>query len=153
MSIDAQQLRKYIIRPTLELIGYHSEASEELLMLTAAAESELGHYIHQVNGPALGIYQMESQTHDDIWGNWLKYKSLAGIVSSLGTESKDLIGNLYYATAMTRCHYLRVPEALPKANDIEALAQYHKKYYNTLLGSAEVTSTIKKYERLVVFNG
>lgn len=149
MGLNPEQLREYIIHPTLKFIAHHSKSAEELLMLTAAAESELGYYIHQVGGPALGIYQMEPATHDDIWGNWLKYKAMAGHVSNLGTQSSELVSNLAYATAMARCHYLRVPEALPNAHETQALARYWKEYYNTEAGAGTVEKAVQKYREYV----
>lgn len=68
MSINCEQLRLYVIRPTLEKIELWSEAAENLLLGTTAQESHMGTYIKQVGkGPALGIYQMEPATHKDIW--------------------------------------------------------------------------------------
>jgi len=145
MSIHPGHLREYVIRPTLKFIGHYSESAEELLMLTAAAESECGRYLHQVGGPALGVFQMEPTTHDDIWANWLEYKALRDTVSLLGTKGRELPGNLYYATAMARCHYLRVSEALPNPIDTEAVARYWKRYYNTSKGAGTVAEAVEKY--------
>ena len=64
MSIDAQQFREEIVRPVLEHLdaadpGIDSPNAEELLMLTAATESQLGRYLRQVRGPAIGVFQVE----------------------------------------------------------------------------------------------
>ncbi len=69
--MEAQQLHDYIIKPTLEYMGgnYNSDKARFLLLCTAAIESNCGYYIKQVDGPALGIWQMEPATHDDIWEN------------------------------------------------------------------------------------
>lgn len=146
MSINPGQLREYVIRPTLKELGAYSESAEELLMLTAATESLCGKYLHQVGGPALGIYQMEPATHDDLWVNYLKYKpALAEKVARYGHEARELPGNLYYATAMARIHYLRRPEALPSAMDERGLASYWKTWYNTHLGAGTVEKAIENY--------
>ena len=148
MSIHPGQLREYIIRPTLNRIGLYSEAAEELLMLTAATESLCGKFVHQVGGPALGIFQMEPRTHDDIWENFLKYKpALAMHVKTYGRISQQLPGSLYYACAMARAHYLRVPERLPSAMDVDGLAQYWKDHYNTHLGAGTPAKAIENYQR------
>ena len=74
MAINTKHLRLYIIRPTLQKINLWSEAAENLLLGTAAQESLLGTYLKQNgNGPALGIYQMEPNTHKDIWIHYLNY--------------------------------------------------------------------------------
>lgn len=153
MTIHAKQLRECIIRPVLRDLGLYSEAAEELLMLTAATESLCGKYLHQVGGPALGIYQMEPATHDDLWVNYLKYKpALSEKVARYGHEARELPGNLYYATAMARIHYLRRPEALPSAMDERALASYWKAHFNTHLGAGTVEKAIENYRQYAIVN-
>ena len=73
--IDKAQLTDYIIKPTLLQIGLFNHTAVNLLLGTCAQESRMGTYVHQLgNGPALGIYQIEPATHNDIWANFLKYK-------------------------------------------------------------------------------
>lgn len=153
--INANQLRELVIRPTLKYLEPeipYSEDAVELLMMTAAHESHLGTYIAQVNGPALGIYQMEPATEDDIMLNFLSYKEdlddkvMCVTGRGCGVPTDELVTNLKYATAMARVHYYRVPEALPtrkaikhpeaKLDWIIDMAKYAKKYYNTELGKA-----------------
>jgi len=151
MSIHPGHLREYVIRPVLKNLGLHSEAAEELLMLTAATESLCGKYIHQVGGPALGIFQMEPRTHDDIWEHFLRFKpGLSEQVKQYGCFSRELPGNLYYACAMARTHYLRVPERLPSATDIDGLARYWKTHYNTHLGAGRPHEAVENYQRFAV---
>lgn len=142
MSLNEEQLVELVIEPVLKHLGLDSPAATELVLNTAKAESEI-EYLRQLGGgPALGIYQMEPATHDDLWENFLRFprwKDLARRVQSLainkGTpDSQQLIGNLYYATAMCRVHYYRVPDALPAAGDLAAQAAYWKRHYNTHLG-------------------
>lgn len=151
MSIDHTHLREYVIRPTLKFLGLHSRPAEELLIGTAAVESEGGHYLHQLGeGPAVGIFQMEPNTHDDIWGNYLDYRqSIADSVRMLDsrTRAENMAGNLYYATAMARIHYLRVPTALPPRDELRELAQYWKDHYNTSQGKGTVRDFISAYKR------
>ena len=49
MSIDKDQLRELIIRPTLEELDLWSPEAEDLLMGTAAVESNLGQISASVN--------------------------------------------------------------------------------------------------------
>ena len=75
MAFNAQQFRNLIIEPTLEAIGMNSTSAVELLLGTMATESWAGTYIKQIkNGPALGVYQMEPATHDDIVINYLNHR-------------------------------------------------------------------------------
>lgn len=160
MSIDFGQLRKYVVRPVLHHLApeipYSLEA-ENLIMGTIAQESH-GQYLKQLGrGPALGVIQMEPRTHDDIWSNYLAYgQNLAGKVQDLelprflGLHGPgELVGNLYYATAMCRVFYRRLPDALPAADDVPGMADLWKRRYNTYLGAGTVAEFISNYHKYV----
>ena len=125
------------IHPALTSIKLWTPAAEELLLGTAIVESDLLHRKQLGNGPARSFFQMEPVTHDDIWNNFLKYKpDLARAISSLMTSSDadkivELEKNDEYACAMARAHYARVKWPLPKAGDVDAMAKYWKRHYNT----------------------
>lgn len=143
--IDAYQLATYVIRPALQQIGLHSRSAVQLLLGTAAAETRLGHYVHQISGPALGIYQMEPATHDDIWLNYLSYRpQLADVISDMipedrsGNPAEMLLTDLRYATVMARVHYLRSPLPLPQEGDWAGMAAMWKSVYNTNLGAGTI---------------
>lgn len=142
--MNKDQLRDLITR-TLQGVFLYSESAVELLMLTAATESNLGEYIRQVRGPALGVFQMEPFTHDDIWkthGHLL--------LPLLGEQSAGRLEyDLRYAIIMSRMHYMRIPSALPEASNIDGHAKYWKKYYNTYLGSGTVAKAKAKYRKYV----
>ncbi len=151
--IDKNQLRDLIGR-VLKEADLYSDSAVELLMLTAAVESKLGTYIKQVRGPALGIFQMEPATHDDIWNNFIDYKKdLGPRLSDIANSEEDyasLEWNLAYSVLMTRIHYLRVPSKLPPADDVVAMANYWKTTYNTYLGKGTVEKAIKAYNSYCV---
>lgn len=154
MSIRSEQLRIHIIRPVLQRIGYWSESAENLLLRTAAQETNLGRYWRQTNGPALGMYQLEPDTHTDLWHNYLRYKEdLSKIVQAFlspnFTPEEQLVFNLGYATAIARTIYLRVPEPLPDAGDISGMANYYKRVWNTSRGKATPEQFIQNYQRYV----
>lgn len=151
MSIDAKQLKLFVIIPTLCQIGLYSDAAVNLLLGTCAQESQMGTYLKQINGPALGIYQIEPNTHDDIWDNYLRYKpDLAAKILAIDARgTNNLVVNLAYATAIARVQYLRAPTALPAANDINGLALYYKKYYNTANGAATAAEFINNYQKYI----
>lgn len=156
MSMNVGQLRE-LIRETLESVGLYSRSAEELLILTAAAESNMGEYIRQVRGPARGIFQMEPATFHDIMERWLPTRSkdlrekVAAFESTfVGMRSPDtMVYNLKYAILVARLFYLRFPEPLPSHDDVHGMAVYHKRYFNTELGKATVAGTIEKYKRYV----
>ena len=117
---DLFQFRDCIVRPALQGVNLWSESSEVLLLGTCMTESNFGTYLKQIgSGPALGVYQMEINTHNDIWKNYLHRSLLARHIlefsdiafdfnSSLMPDVGMLIYNLYYATLMARVDYLRV---------------------------------------------
>jgi hypothetical protein len=147
MSINAKQLRELIIRPTLKDMGMWSESAENLLMGTAAQESHLGSQIKQLGGgPALGIYQCEPATHEDV-ASWAIRKGL--IRSSSGIDQDRLIYDLKYATMICRLHYYRVPKAIPDANDLDGLSNYWKVFYNSVKGKGTVDEFKENYVRFV----
>lgn len=137
--IDPRQLRDWVVRPALHLIGAWSLPAEQQVMGTAAKESRLV-FLHQVGGgPALGLWQMEPETHDDIWSNFLRFRQglrekVCGLVAAWPLGPEQLATNLAYGAAMCRIQYLRDPEALPKACDVPGMARTWKRVYNTPSG-------------------
>lgn len=133
----------------------YSPAAVNLLLGTAAQESKFGTYIQQIKGPALGVFQMEPTTEQDIWENFLKYKPYLRdmVVNTTGVKHPDadhLRGNLLYQITMARLHYFRVPELLPSGSDIIGMARYWKKYYNTPLGKGTEEEFQENYTRYVL---
>lgn len=158
MAIDTRQLKELIIIPVLKELDLYSHSAINLLLGTCATESNMGTYLKQKgNAPALGIYQMEHATFNDIFENYLTYRPMLMAkfkhcvdCSSLSTiVASDMIWNLKLATAMCRIHYLRISSPLPKATDIRGLANYYKKYYNTEKGKGSIGKFIADYEAYV----
>ena len=151
--MNATQLRELIVRPALQLVNLHSESAENLVMGTAAVESRL-EYVKQIGGPALGLWQMEPATHDDIWDRWLTYRSnfMQVMLAAIGCEgfpaAERMIWDLRYAAIMCRIHYRRRPEALPDKDDVWGMAGYWKSHYNTTAGRGTVEKFVDSY-RLV----
>lgn len=162
--MNPQQLLDYIIKPTHEYMGgnYESKSANFLSLCTAAIESNCGEYIKQINGPALGPWQMEPDTHNDIWDNC---DALKGVESTLvrsvvfalapmgkcGNEA--LTSAPMYACAMARLKYSMDPHALPEYTgnhsvDSKAFYEYYKRVYNTELGA----STYQKWCNAIAAN-
>ena len=157
--MNPQQLHDYIIKPTLEYMGgnYYSKESAFLLLCTAAIESNCGEYIKQINGPALGVWQMEPDTHSDIWNNCDALKSVFFEESILGMHgkynNKPLIQSPMYACAMARLKYSMDPSPLPKYTgnpeiDLASFYKVYKRVYNTELGA----STYQKWCNAIAAN-
>lgn len=155
MSIKANQLRIHVIVPAISSIGLYSMSAENLLLGTAAQESHLGEYLKQVKGVALGIYQMEPDTYHWLWDSHVKPKVniLSKIRLYCGYSGKPdasrLVSDLTLATIMARLRYSVEKESLPFPNNIEELARYWKKYYNTENGSGTTEEFILNYRKYV----
>lgn len=146
--LNPTQFRLHVIEPTLSYLGHNSLAAVKLVLGTALQESRLTFLVQLDGGPALGLYQMEPATHDDIWENYLRYREGTDLWARLFDithtgEARELVGNLAYATAMCRVHYLRVPHPLPDADDLEGIAHYWKRHYNTPEGKGTVEEFVK----------
>ena len=153
--MNAQQLHDHIIKPTLEYMGgnYNTPEARLLLLATAAIESDCGYYIKQVNGPALGIWQMEADTHDDTLTNCDAIRDsgfsnkIYDLTPILPIKTHPLIGSSMYACAMARLKYSMDRQALPKITgdrkiDEVEFYKYYKRVYNTNLGA----STFEKWQ-------
>lgn len=142
-----------IVYPTLEILAeensaFKSDVAAHLLVGTAWHESLGLKYTRQIGGPALGAYQIEPATHDDVYQNFLAFRpKLLNLVTSLAAEAPErelqLITNLSYSTAIARLVYWRAPDPMPKRRNelsqyIEDLAIYWKRHYNTGLGKGSV---------------
>lgn len=158
METEAEQLRRYVIAPTLHEMGLWSQDAEDLLIGTAAHESNGFKALHQYGGgPALSFYQIEPATHDDLWLNslpWMRHRIPKAIAALEGRVAKRyalqppadyLMFSLGYATAICRLLYYRVSSAIPA--DLEGLAAYWKRYYNTRHGSGQASEWLNAYAR------
>lgn len=150
--IDILDVRHLLIRPCLEAIGLHSRAAENLLVGTGLVESEFRHLI-QLNGIALSFFQIEPNTF-----NWLikklsndKELMLKTIrflgYATLPTNSSQLLNSFALACILARLKYWYVPERLPAADNIEGLAKYWGKYYNTLNKKKDIDRFIFLYDK------
>jgi len=154
--MNSQQLYDHIIKPTHEYMGgnYESKNANFLSLCTAAIESNCGYYIKQVGGPALGVWQMEPETHKDIHLNCdaIKENRFHHKLLSLQmdcTHEDDLIVSPMYACAMARLKYSMDPAPLPDSGNIRAVYDYYKRIYNTPAGA----STYEKFKQALISNG
>lgn len=147
--MNVKIIKENCIIPALVAINSYTENAADMVLATGAVES-LYRHVRQINGPALGWFQMEPATHDDIWTHFLGPTSRQHLVNGLADLSKrpgdyqELEVNPWYAAAMCRIHYLRNPEKIPQANDRLSQANYWKKWYNTKHGKGTVGGFLEK---------
>ena len=167
MSICTNDLREAIIRPTLELLGEWSQSAENLLMGTAAQESQLGFRLHGDNSNGLGLYRISATTHTQIWDKFLvndpdlasRLRGLASQQQFLKSPHNELIVNLAYATGVAWMVYKRHKLTLLNNLSVRELAQCWLSYYCTRddqndqtshKNIAEIDNFIQNYRTLVL---
>lgn len=153
MSFDKHQFRDFVDR-TLKAVELHSEAATDLLLKTAAHESKFGTYLRQVQGPALGVFQIEPDTEKDIWLNYLRFNSeltekIKKFTGIDGPNHSALEGDLRYQVIMARLVYRRIKFPLPSPIDILGQAKYWKRHYNTMRGAGNEIDFVKAAEKYV----
>jgi hypothetical protein len=147
-AINLTQLKTGVIQPVHAAFGapYNTSAATVLSLGTAIHETNAGQYLQQIDGPALGVWQMEPATYQDCWTNFLNFRpELAAAVRKFqvpGVGAGQLVWNLGYACAMARVRYIRAPDPLPAADDFEGLAAYYKQFYNSALGAAVLDAAL-----------
>ena len=126
----AEQWRVEVIQPVLTRLDLLSDSAVNLLLGTIAVESQFKWIRQWPHGPARGFYQIELPTAHDVLNRCPdKYFTK---VMELGGPSvvEDLVWNLAFQTAIARLKYYLIPQALPPADNILALAEYWLTWYN-----------------------
>ncbi|MCH2040163.1 MAG: hypothetical protein MK185_05975 [Saccharospirillaceae bacterium] len=157
MGICTQELKRWVIKPTLQRLQVTDKNALKLLLGTAAQESAMGSHIKTSGQRGLGIYQIHGLTHRHIWDDFLALQpDLASVVRGLASQRDfldhphaELTTNLSYATAIAWMSYIRHPEfALPANADIEILAKLWKRFYHSK-SDATCEHFINNYRLLV----
>jgi hypothetical protein len=144
----------------------YSIDARELLILTCATETGGGEYVRQIGFEendslgGFGIFQMEIATEMDIYDNFLNTRDkvmLRNKILRLHVTSLEVLKDmpnysleydLGYQIAIARAHYFRFSEKLPDRHNIKGMAEYYKKYWNTVAGKATIEDAITDYEGL-----
>jgi len=151
MSVSVQQIA-LSLRTTIEaaLTRFNlpdSEAAVRLLLMIAAHESGGFMYCRQKGGPALGMFQMEPATYEFC----RDYLARTGrfMAVPMNYPASRLVTDLILAAGMARVYLYTIPEPLPDADDLQGLAEYAKKYWNTEAGAATAEQYLKAFKQYV----
>lgn len=134
-----------VVRPVLLQMEMHSLEAEIILMMIATHESAgLKYRRQQGGGPALSYFQIEPATLWDVYKRYLERKPVRRRkVLQFAPDAKAtdeildaLENNDEFACALARMKLAMVPDSLPAASDLMALAQYAKDHWNTSAGKA-----------------
>ena len=96
--LDYKQFEALILTPALQALQLDSLSL--LIAGTIAHESKGGTYIKQINGPALGVCQIEDATFNSLWQSYL--------------PNQAILTN----KIMTLCQFSRVPKAYQMIYDM-----------------------------------
>ena len=131
MNLSPYDLQHFVILPTLKHLGMYSKAAEKLLLGTAALESGLNPF-GEVKPGGIGIYQITTEQHRNIWDNFLAFDpDLASRVRGLASQhhflkspDNELRTNLAYSTGIAFMIYLQSNHPLPSADDVDGLDHF-----------------------------
>ncbi len=149
--MNATEFLEGTLRPTLLKMDMQSPSAEKLLLMTACHESGGFKYDRQVDGgPALSYYQIEPETLEDLYLNFLEYRPrrkalLNGFEPSANCTPEEALMDPVYATAAGRLIYSRVLQPLPAVDNDNGLADYWKAHWNTPLGKGTVDEFLKDW--------
>ncbi|GAN65690.1 hypothetical protein [Acetobacter orientalis] len=142
-------VRDLLVKPALAALpaGLNSLSAQQGVLGIGLKESGYTYLRQLGTGPALGFWQMEPATHDDLWRNFIRYHpelqaALSRLLNGTAPTAQALVTNPLYAAAMCRVHLLRQPDPLPAANDATAWAAYWKQHYNTPGGAGVAAQAV-----------
>lgn len=145
-------VRRFVIIPALATLPpmMQSDAAVELLLGTALVESKLT-YLKQGwkrttdgLGVALGIFQIEPATYHDLWRYLARHPEWHGAIGPK-RPTAALMSDLGYATLIARLNYWRKLGKLPAPDDLDGLAKYWKRFWNTSSGAGRPEDFIRAY--------
>ncbi len=118
------------------------------LVSVAAHESHMGKYRKQINGPALGIFQMEPHVIVDVQRNVLSLQKYAKLRWHIQSIAGSIQENDEKAILFARAQMLRFPEPFPFEEDRQGQAELWKKRWNTEAGRGTIGKFLRDNERL-----
>lgn len=128
MGICGTELLEFIIRPTLRRLGVFAPAAENLLLGTAAVQSNMGFYLSGAQG--IGVFGIDPDSHQAVWDEYLAFnEDLASEIRGFASQHEflkaphaELACNLRYATAIAWMMYQRDNVDLGKLQTVQDLA-------------------------------
>jgi hypothetical protein len=133
--IEPSAVRTLYVEPALTQLGLYTLQAEQLLMGTAAVESNFTNFVQFGDGPARGMFQMEPPTFDDMLDRVLDNPNNAALKAAVYAAAAnrppafvELAANHLLAAALARVKYFSVPGEIPL--DLADQAEYWWTYYN-----------------------
>ena len=142
---------KEIVEETLYRLDMYSDDALELVMNTGWAESGY-RALRQLNGPAIGFWQVEMATVQDTLDKYVAYRPhIEDKLASLGLDEENLefsiLSNISLQAAFCRLKYRRDSQPIPPWDNLKDQANYWKRVYNTSLGKGTIEHFLKANKR------
>ena len=141
---------KEIVEYALYKIDSYSDDALALVVRTGMAESGYRALKGYGEGnPAIGFWQIEPATMNDMITNYIHYRShYKKNLISLGMNFENdttlsVMSNMAVQAALCRLHYRRDKDPIPSWDDVEAQGSYWKRVYNTVEGRGTVEHFMK----------
>lgn len=137
-------IKRQIVEPVLFALALPGDPVARQQLMTGIGNAETGYRTrHQVNGPALGYWQDEPITHDDVWRNYLDARpALAEVARRFlpaayrgVPNAAALVESDAYACCISSIVFYRSPEPLPWRDNAGVQCRAWKRGYNTGLGA------------------
>ena len=141
---------KEIVEYALYKVDSYSDDALAMVVRTGMAESGYRALKGYGEGnPAIGFWQVEPATMNDMIINYIHYRShYKKNLISLGMNfEKDTImsvmSNMAVQAALCRLHYRRDSKPIPSWSNMEAQGKYWKRVYNTFKGRGTIKHFMK----------
>lgn len=137
-----QDIRKHIIKPSLEVVGLWSECAELLVYGTGLIETNYDCLLTTTDRKRIGFWQCSADKYDQIY-KWLRNNSnklifdrllSACYYTSFPMDPLILICNIRFAALICRLQYHGKMEYFSPVFDVKTLTNYYMKYYYQLTG-------------------
>jgi hypothetical protein len=158
MLINAHCLKEQVIEPTLKYLNDLNEPTVDLLLGTAAIESNLSPLKEESSDTkGFGLFNISPQSHTEVWDKYLafdpdlasKIRGLASQRSFLTNPHIELSTNLAYATAIAWCIYRRSSVSLRTKESIQNLSLLWKQYYRQSDSKSTSSDFCHRYDSLI----
>lgn len=156
-SSPCLQIRQSVVVPIMQFAEIENKVLEDLLVGTAAVESHSGKYNRQINGPALGIMQVEPSTYRHMKNAGLILPRIEALAGEKGGNSKDMLSKFYSAGValsyyLDKMRHYKLPrrEYTTHKEYVEylwKLGYYYKARYNTHLGAGSAGGFVAAWFR------
>lgn len=140
-----------IVMPVVAALALPGDATARIQLMTGIGNVETAYRTRRQygGGPALGFWQVEPRTHDDIWRNFLSGRpalaevarrylpaACGGVPMAEAMTESDI-----YAACMASLVFYRSPAGLPVRDNARAQCAAWKQAYNTAAGAGRVDAT------------